>query len=254
MVFYVRKQFQIVAGVLWDVDGSLIDNEWLHREKLTTVAARPLDFVKDRLHQKEVDHDLGVEIKPEDWHDLHGIGDHGVYEWIKGKNKHFPLSEQAFLIACEAHYGANVHRLKPRRGAMEAFNHFAARNIPQAAVSSGTRHQVNLNLDAIGLTDRMLFSISADDVNYKKPHPEPYQIGHATLIDRVEKAEDSLRDPGKITVIEDSPSGAKAGTAFGARVIYWKNKRQDKPFPDAHHTVRRVPKFHSLIQRLAPAA
>jgi beta-phosphoglucomutase-like phosphatase (HAD superfamily) len=56
-----------------------------------------------------------------------------------------------------------------------------------------------------------LTSVSRDDVQHPKPHPEPYLL--AAL--RMKVA------PGDVLVVEDSPVGAAAGLSAGMRVLAW---------------------------------
>lgn len=51
--------------------------------------------------------------------------------------------------------------------------------------------------------------ISADNVTYGKPHPEPYELGARILCVK----------PSECLVIEDAPTGIKAGKAAGCKVL-----------------------------------
>jgi sugar-phosphatase len=75
-------------------------------------------------------------------------------------------------------------------------------------VTSATRPLAEVRLRAAGLT--VLPSlITAGDIQYGKPHPEPYQKAAARL---GYAASDCV-------VVEDAPAGIRAGKAAGARVI-----------------------------------
>lgn len=78
-----------------------------------------------------------------------------------------------------------------------------------AVVSSSTTAMVFQVLEKAGLQDSFLVVVSADDVNQKKPHPEPY----------LQAMERLGASPRQFIIFEDSPSGVEAGLKAGARVI-----------------------------------
>jgi sugar-phosphatase len=77
-----------------------------------------------------------------------------------------------------------------------------------AVVTSGTRVLATTRLRAVGLPVPPTL-VSASDIVHGKPHPEPYLKGAAAL---GFAAKDCV-------VIEDSPSGVRAGKTAGMRVI-----------------------------------
>ena len=85
------------------------------------------------------------------------------------------------------------------------------------AVASNTiRDSLNMILDQLGLIKFVEFSISNEDVNSPKPHPEMFwkcMIHFKAL-------------PSETTIIEDSPKGRNAAQLSGANVITV-NKRKD---------------------------
>ena len=84
-------------------------------------------------------------------------------------------------------------------------------SIPAArwtVVTSATRPLAEVRLQAAGIPIPKSL-ITADDIQFGKPHPEPYQ-----------KAAARLGYPAsECVVIEDAPAGIQAGKAAGARVI-----------------------------------
>jgi sugar-phosphatase len=77
-----------------------------------------------------------------------------------------------------------------------------------AAVTSGPRPLMAARLRAAGLpVPRVL--ITADDVEFGKPHPEGYLMAAAAL----------GVAPARCVVVEDSPAGVAAGKAAGALVV-----------------------------------
>ena len=239
-----------IRALLTDIDGVIVLSEDLHKEKIFEVARDPL-----RLGDK-VDPALGVVIDiAAVWNtQLSGIGDHRVYEWICAKNENFPLSEEHFLSACEMYYLENAKNLKMRPTYAEAFDYFEACGLKMAAVSSGVRAQVDSNLAAAGIIDRLMFSESADDVEpgKTKPHPAPY-------LNALKKMNNSLRAqdlmhvdilPAECLVIEDTASGAKSGAAAGMKTVHWKLEAGQAFCPEATFKLDTTGNLYSFAKSL----
>jgi len=77
-----------------------------------------------------------------------------------------------------------------------------------AIVTSATRRLAEVRLRAAGLPIPEHF-VTASDVKRGKPNPDPYLMG----------AESLRLPPANCIVIEDAPSGVRAGRAAGTRVI-----------------------------------
>ena len=75
-------------------------------------------------------------------------------------------------------------------------------------VTSASTGLMKNRLQFVGITLPQNF-ISADNVTYGKPHPEPYELGARILCVK----------PPECLVIEDAPSGIKAGKAAGCKVL-----------------------------------
>lgn len=230
------------AAVFWDIDGVLVDSEPLHREKIEAIALDPL--------RTGASDPRGVTIQKSDWAELHGKGDHYIYNWIKVRAPDYPLDETEFLKTCEDYYLAHAAQLKVRAGAREAFNHFAAKRLHQVAVSSGVRAQVDANLTTAGV--KMLFSLAAGDTKEKKPNPEPYNTAHERLLSKIENVSAELRDKSKCIVIEDSASGVEAGKRAGMTTIYWKLDASQPDSEFADYTISSADELVALVERLTP--
>ena len=108
-------------------------------------------------------------------------------------------------------YFASVTSLQARSGAVELFHQLRVEGYGQAIVSNSDRMVVTANLDAVGLSDPGLVTVSRNDVRDGKPGPEPYL--RAAWLLRVE--------PEHCLVVEDSTTGARAGLAAGMRTMFW---------------------------------
>jgi HAD superfamily hydrolase (TIGR01509 family) len=92
-----------------------------------------------------------------------------------------------------------------RPGARELLAELREAGIPTGLVTMSLRRMA---LDVVELIDFEAFDIvvAGDDVDNPKPHPEPY-LQAAALLDV---------DIAEVVVIEDSPTGLRAGIASGA--------------------------------------
>lgn len=180
-------------AVLWDVDGTLIDSEPLHEAALVQAL-----------------HDLGL-TPPADLHGhIVGRDARHVHNWCC-ENLGLTLDLGAWLHRKYRTYLASVASLEPRPGAVELFHQLRAEGYAQAIVSNSDRIIVNANLDAVGLNEPGLVTVSRNDVRTGKPGPEPYT--RAAWLLQI--------DPGSCQVVEDSVTGAKAGLAAGMRTLFW---------------------------------
>lgn len=95
-----------------------------------------------------------------------------------------------------------------RPGARELLQDLRNAGIPTGLVTMSLRRMA---LDVVELIDFEAFDIvvAGDDVDNPKPHPEPY-LQAAALLDV---------DISEVVVIEDSPTGLRAGLASGALTI-----------------------------------
>ena len=96
--------------------------------------------------------------------------------------------------------------VRPLPGALELLT-----SLPRhrwTIVTSSTRALAEVRLRTAGLPSPEKF-VTASDVTHGKPHPEPYAKGAAVL---------GLA-PESCIVVEDAPAGVRAGKAAGARVI-----------------------------------
>ena len=182
-------------GVLWDMDGTLLDSEKLwdiplyeYAEKLGGVLSLE---TRERMVGTNVPTtmrllfaDVGIEPTPAD------LADGAA--WISRR------TEEVFRAG-----------LPWRPGAEEALHAVRSSGVPMALVTSTERALTEVALDTIG---RSLFDVTVcgDEVDgLNKPLPEPY-LKAARLLDV---------DPVRCVAIEDSPTGVAAAVAAGCTVL-----------------------------------
>ena len=183
-----------ISAILWDIDGTLADSEPLHEENVIAVAAAH-----------------GVTVTPTDLHRFLGRTNGAVWDYLHAE-RGLTLPKQDWLAALHAHYARIAPQsLKPRGSVLNYVFLFASMGLRQAAVSNSTRENVDTTLEALNISGLFEFSISASDVGKPKPDPEPYLRAALRL----------MTPPAQCLVIEDSPTGARAGKAAGMQVMAW---------------------------------
>jgi len=94
-------------------------------------------------------------------------------------------------------------------GARKLLASLEAVNAPWAVVTSGTRALLNGWIDVLKIA-RPRCLVVAEDVENGKPDPACYLLGRQRL---------GLPEDSQMIVIEDAPSGVRAGKAAGFKVI-----------------------------------
>ncbi|MBN6189789.1 MULTISPECIES: HAD family hydrolase [Microbacterium] len=178
-------------AVLWDMDGTLVDTEpyWMAAETAlvesfggTWTHEDALRLVGSGLLDSAIIlQDAGVDMEPE------AIVSHltdAVQQALRTQGVPF------------------------RPGARELLRDLRAADIRTGLVTMSLRRMA---LDVVDLIDFEAFDVvvAGDDVDNPKPHPEPY-LQAAALLDV---------DIAEVVVIEDSPTGLRAGLASGALTL-----------------------------------
>lgn len=181
----------MIEGVLFDLDGLLVDSEplWsISGSEIMAWLGGPWDLtVKAACLGKRLDQSCramvaiaGADVAPE------------------------AVMERQLARMCEL-YRAELPMLP---GAFELLDELTERAVPLAVVSSSYRVLVDAALETVG-AGRFAFTIAGDEVTHAKPHPEPYARAAAAL----------GADPARCVVLEDSETGALSAEAAGCTVV-----------------------------------
>jgi len=179
------------AGVLFDMDGTLVDSEKVWSVGLDELAAHLGGELSDAARQAMVGtnmaqsmailhDDLGVVADPAE-----------SVRWLEER-------------VAELFTGGLVWR----PGAAELLAAVRAAGVPTALVTATHRHLVEVALVTIGAANFDAV-VAGDDLDETKPHPAPYRTA-AELIGA---------DPARCVAIEDSPNGIVSALAAGCVVL-----------------------------------
>ncbi len=185
------------SGVLFDMDGVLVDSEALIAESALRMFAR----------------DHGLAVRHEDFLPFVGAGEN---RYIGGVAEKYGLSIdiEAAKTATYAIYrefamqGGHGMRILP--GAVDYVRACRDSGLRTALASAADRVKVLINLEVLGIDESAFDAmVTGGDVERKKPFPDIY----------IEAARRIGVRPQDCLVVEDAVNGIKAGVAAGARCL-----------------------------------
>ena len=180
-------------GVLFDVDGTMVDNRDHHRRAWIEFGKRnnfPItpQFYSQNIHSRSNDH---------------------TARFLYGKDC------GDTVIAAVADEKESLYRelyrphLKAMPGLKALLETLGAAGIPCAVVSNSPHPNIDLVLDGLGIRDYFKVVLSFTDVANGKPHPDLYLAAARGIGLPVKRC----------VIIEDSPSGFAAAEAAGAPYV-----------------------------------
>jgi HAD superfamily hydrolase (TIGR01509 family) len=179
-------------ALLFDIDGTLADTDFLHREAFHRVLAPRGHIVDEERFKRE----------------LQGFSNVSIGERFLPDES--PERRVAILGEKEAIFRDLVAgQIVPLPGLMALLDRADSAGIPMVAVTNAPRLNAELLLSGLGITDRFKAIVIGDELPHGKPHPLPYQEG--------------LRFAGASAAasiaFEDSRSGVQSAAAAGIPTI-----------------------------------
>lgn len=189
-----------LAGVLFDFNGVLVDDEHLHFEGFNAVLAPH-----------------GITLSPRDYDEIYlGFDDRGVFETAlraHGRDADRDLVRALIDEKAKVYAARAATELRVFEGAGALLRACAAK-APVLIVSGALRAEIEGALAVIGAGDSVRDIIAAEDVSACKPDPEGYLLALSRL-----RAWSGEVDAGRCVVLEDSTAGVQAARAAGLRVL-----------------------------------
>lgn len=181
----------MIEGILFDMDGVLIDSE-------PVILHAAMEYLER----------IGITVKPEDFTPFIGAGDRrflcGVAEKY-GVALDFEEAKEAFF-SLYAEYALD-------RGPLEGVHRFIANarkaGLKLALATSADRTKAEINLRAIGLkASDFDYMVTGESIKRNKPNPDIYQLASLSM----------GLPPQECLVIEDAINGIRAGKQAGCSV------------------------------------
>lgn len=180
----------MIKGIIFDIDGILIDSEPLH----ATALVESLKIIADKSIEIQPENLIGLSLDDT----LESLGIH--------KNRTSELKE---IMA--KYYLEHLHKSMLRPGIQELWQNLVEHDIPFGCVSSSEMKICRGNIKMIDLpVPKEIPVISCECVSHTKPHPMPY----IKMMERLRFTSD------EVIVLEDSDVGITSAKAAGIENIY----------------------------------
>jgi HAD superfamily hydrolase (TIGR01509 family) len=183
----------MIRGVLFDMDGVLVDSEEFMCESAIRMFA-----------------EKGLTVTPEDFSPFVGMGENRYLGGVAEKyHVDFDL-ETDKARAYEIYGQLTAGRLVPLPGVHEFIKRCKDRSLKLAVATSADRVKMEINLASLGLPDGAFDqTVNGLEVERKKPSPDIY----------LEAARRIGCQPEECLVVEDAVSGILAGKAAGCKCL-----------------------------------
>jgi beta-phosphoglucomutase len=183
----------MIKGVLFDMDGVLVDSE-------SFICNAAISMFKE----------LGTSVSAEDFKPFTGMGENRYIGGVAEKHKVQIDIEQVKARTYEIYKEMVGGKLSPLPGALEFIVKCRNKGFKLVLATSTDRIKMEVNLKEIGLAgDTFNSIITGLDVENKKPAPDIY----------LKAAKSIGLEPYECLVVEDAVSGVKAAKTAGCRCL-----------------------------------
>jgi len=208
----------MLAGVIFDFDGVLVDSEPYHWAAFNTAFPAP---------------DLRITRAEYDAHYL-GYDDRGAFrERYRRAGRPLPADALEQLVADKGRaFAALIARrgIQPFPGVLELLAALQQAGVPLALCTGATRQDVDAILRQLHVPDVFQAVVTADDVHLSKPDPASYRLA----LDRLQAAVPGRTiAAGATLAVEDSQWGIQAAHGAGLRVLAVANSYDNAPLRQA---------------------
>lgn len=180
-----------INGVIFDLDGTLIDSMWVWRKI-------DIEYLGKR----------GIPFSTNLQEAIEGMTCWETADYIKNE---FTLPDTTEMMIQEWHDMARDHykyNVSMKPGALEYIQFLKSKGIRTGIATSNTRDLVEIVLNSLGIFDIFDYITTGDDVVRGKPSPDIY----LNTANRIEIQPDAC------LVFEDVPMGIMAGKCAGMKV------------------------------------
>lgn len=176
-------------GVVFDMDGLLLDTEPLHQAAWKAAAGELGYTLSDQLNRS-----------------LIGKSQSGSLRMLRDEfSNNFPT--ESFITLCGKHWEAQIaeHGVAIKPGVAPVLSLLEKESVPFAIATSSHAHNASLSLAWAGLSNRFDTVVTGDQISHGKPAPDIY----------LEAARRLEANPSCCVAFEDSEPGLIAATSAG---------------------------------------
>ncbi len=152
--------------------------------------------------------EYGIEMAPEELYLLEGQAVEAVASQLIRKFN-LPSDQMPVLIEKKRHYYEKIKKQEIYPHLVEVLQWAREKKLAIGLVTGGDRYRVNETLRAFGLEGYFDAVVTAEDVAFTKPSPEPY----------LRAAQQVGVEPGDCVVIENAPLGIRSAKSAGMKCI-----------------------------------
>jgi HAD superfamily hydrolase (TIGR01509 family) len=183
----------MVQGILFDMDGVLVDSE---------------EYIFEAARLMFAEH--GVIVKPEDALPFVGTGENRYISGIGERNGFIVDIERDKARTYQIYKQITAGKLEALPGVTDFIKLCKQNGLKMAVASSADKVKIEINLKEIGLSaDTFDAIISGEDVELKKPYPDIYLLASKKIGLNADVC----------LVVEDAVSGIIAGKTAGAKCL-----------------------------------
>jgi beta-phosphoglucomutase len=183
----------MIKGVLFDMDGVLVDSE-------AFICKAAIEMFSEK----------GVHVKEEDFQPFVGMGENSYLGGVAEKYRlKFDITESK-IRTYQIYETITNGNLDPLPGALEFVSFCRKRGLKLALATSADRIKMEINLKAIGLSAGSFnYTVNGLEIGRKKPFPDIY----------LKAAQNLGLKPEECLVVEDAVSGVRAAKAAGCKCL-----------------------------------
>ena len=197
----------MIKGVLFDMDGVLLDSEQF-------ICEAAIKMFKE----------YGVDAQPEDFIPFVGAGEN---RYVGGVAEKYGITEDVQKLKARTYdiYNEITHKkLQPLDGAVEFIRHCKDKGLKTAVATSADHIKLMINLREIGVpVETFDATVNGLEVEKKKPHPDIF----------IKAAELLGLSPRTCLVVEDAVNGVEAAKRAGAKCLALTTSFSEKELSEA---------------------
>lgn len=188
----------MIKAVLFDMDGTVLDTERIHKECWEQAMG-----------------DVGVEYLPTTFYDLIGLNDKSTRDYFRSV---YGFTDELYAEMSTAAYNRSreygtVKGIPVKKGFFELSDYLSERGIKRAVVTSSLVSEALHNFERAGIDVPFDIIIGGDSVNEGKPSPEPFLKAAAALGLSTDEC----------VAAEDSANGVRSAHNAGIKCVYIKD-------------------------------